>query len=381
MRKCLRILCLGLIAGLALSGCLHTEGIPYGSGRHAFIDKPLSESEWVEDLPIALTLHANFNVSRILVDIVKVPNDPAYHQVLEGEVVEITPGIYQSEIFWTPPDVGRYRLLGYSFTGYRINDMESGTTHTIHLTITEIPEEGRGGEGPRPTPLPTAPAAAPSQAPWVDLWADQYALTSGACTTLRWDAQRVEQLLLNGEAVAFNGSRQICPAADTTYTLHGSSTAGQAESAISISVSAPSAPPEPTSRPPDEPEAPAPPPADTSGPVLGVLQLSTARVFDNAACGDDSITLKIKVQDTGGVARVELHYRARTDSASGAWRVKPMSSGSGGNYSATLANADFISSLAAYTPGRVDVLVKAWDAAGNQSQSAQMSFETDYCLF
>ena len=379
MKKGFSILAVSLVSCLLLAGCgLDITGTGLPSGSRSFIDAPLSETEWVVGLPIAITTHANFDVSRILVNVTKEPNDPAFRQVLEIDIREVTPGIYQSDMYWTPDETGRYKLMAFSYTGSRFNDWDSWTTHTIYINVTEMPEDGRGGEAPSPTPLPTAPAAQSAQAPWVDLWADQYSLAAGACTTLRWDAQHVEQLLLNGEAVAFSGSRQVCPGANTTYTLRGSSAAGQAETSVAISVSVPAAPVEPP--PPQPPEPPAPPPADISGPTLGNLQLSAAKVFDNPACGADSVTLSIKVQDPGGIARVELHYRARTGSATGVWRVKNMSSGSGGNFTAVLSGPDFASSLAAYTPGRVDVLVKAWDSAGNLSQSAQLSFETDYCL-
>jgi hypothetical protein len=361
---------------LLFSGCgLHRggRGPDVNLDTRTYIDSPLSETEWQARRPIAITVHANFFVSRILVDIDKVPSDPDFHDVLEEGIEEITPGIYQANLYWTPPAEGKYRLAAYSYTGRRLNGYESWTTHSIILNV--VNEVGGGAE-PTPTPLPTAPAAGSATNPWIDLWADQYSLTLGSCTTLRWDALHVDQLLLNGEAVAFTGSRQICPVSTSAYTLRGISTDGTPEVSFVINVSAPSAPAEPAT-----PEPAAPAPADTTGPNLGGLQLSTAKVFDNASCGPDNITVTTLVQDTGGVSKIELHYHARTNSESGAWRVKNMTAGSGGNYYATLGIADFTASLLNFTPGRVDVLVKAWDSSGNVSQSVQMSFETDYCLF
>lgn len=366
---CVTILLLFSGCGLDTSG----RGPDVNLDTRTYIDSPLNKTEWQARRPIAISVHANFVVSRILVDVYSIPSDPLFHDVLEEPIEEITPGIYQANLYWIPPAAGRYRLMAYSYTGSRINGWESWTTHSIELNI--IDERG-GGEEPIPTPLPTSPAAESAPAPWIDLWADQYTLTSGTCTTLRWDSQHVDQLLLDGEAVAFTGSRQVCPGSARTYSLRGTSAAGEPEVAVTINVSAPAEPAQPPA-----PEPPEPAPADTSGPNLGGLQLSTAKVFDNAACGTDSITITVKVQDPGGISKVELHYRARTESTNGTWRVKNMSASGGGNYSANLSAADFSASLANYTPGRVDIQVKAWDNAGNMSQSTQMSFETDYCLF
>jgi hypothetical protein len=49
--------------------------------------------------------------------------------------------------------------------------------------------------------------------------ADDYQLTQGACTVLRWRAQGVAAVYLNGEGVAGEDTRSVCPPATTTYTL------------------------------------------------------------------------------------------------------------------------------------------------------------------
>lgn len=373
-KKCLSILIL-LTVCLFSTGCgLHTMGVGlWNTDKRSFIDAPLTETNWFIEIPIAITTHANFPVTKILVDISKVPSDPGFHDVLETSVEEIAPGLYQSDMFWTAREPGRYKLMAYSFTGGRINDWGSWTTHTIFLNI----NEGRGGSGePIPTPLPTSAAVESVPAPWIDLWADQYNLTAGACTSLRWDAQHVDTLLLDGDMVAFNGSRQVCPNETRTYSLRGISTSDQVEKTITINVTTPAEPAAPPTTAP-----PAPQPADTSGPSLTNLSLSAAKIFDNSACGPTSNTIFINAQDPSGIARVELNYRARNIKASGAWRVISMSSAGGSSYSAVLNISDLDASLSVDDPRDVDVFIKAWDAAGNMSQSGQVSFVTDYCLF
>ena len=364
-----------LFAAALITGCgLHATGLGnINPDTRTFIDAPLTETEWQARRPIAITVHANFEVSRILVDIVKEPSDPSFHETLETSIETIYPLLYQSNMYWSPPAAGRYRLMAYSFTGSRINPWESWTTHTIYLNIND--DHGGGSEA-TPAPLPTIEAGVTVLPPWIDLWADQYTLTSGSCTTLRWDSQRVDQLLLDGDAVAFSGSREVCPATTTTYTLRGTSSAGSVDYPITINISASTVPIEPSI-----PDAPVPAPLDTSGPTLGGMDLSVAKVFDNPACGPASITIAVNAQDSSGIARVELHYRARTESTTGAWRYKNMTALGSGNYTVELGIPEFSSSLSAFSPGRVDFLVRAWDNAGNMSEGVQMSIETAYCLF
>lgn len=181
----------------------------------------------------------------------------------------------------------------------------------------------------------------------------------------------MEQLLLEGEAVAFSGSREVCLSDSRTYTLRGISAAGQVEESLTLIVE----PATITVTPP--PEA----PPDTSAPTLTELALSTAVVFDNPSCGAISNTISVRAEDSGGIKKVELHYRARTSKTSGAWQVIGMAPTGKRSYTATLGSGELAASLSVFTPGNVDVLVKAWDEANNMSQSAQISYKTEICLF
>lgn len=368
MKKIRISLLISLVICLFLTGCpLRTSGVNIG---RTYIDSPLNETTWWTGAPLAISIHDDRNVyphmTKVKVIIDKVPYDASSRKIKESSVESISPHLYQAKIFWTPDEVGRYQLIASGYhDGRWEEDFERMTSIFINVEM-----GGRGGGEPATTPLPTM--AAPTRdaaAPWIDLWADQYSLTAGACTSLRWDAQHVDALLLDGEAVAFNGSRQVCPTASRTYTLRGTSASEQVETSVTITVTAP-----PTSAPP------APQPADTSGPTLTSPSLSAAKIFDNPACGPTSNTINITAQDPSGISRVELSYRARDVKATGSWRVISMSPGSGGKYSAVLSIGDLNASLNAPDPRTVDVIIKAWDGAGNISQSGQVSFLTDYCL-
>jgi hypothetical protein len=52
-----------------------------------------------------------------------------------------------------------------------------------------------------------------------DFSADAYQVAQDSCTTLRWRAQNVTAVYLNGEGVAGEATKSVCPKKTTTYTL------------------------------------------------------------------------------------------------------------------------------------------------------------------
>jgi hypothetical protein len=67
--------------------------------------------------------------------------------------------------------------------------------------------------------------------------ADAYQVTEGGCTTLHWRAQGVSAVYLNGEGVAGEDTRRVCPQATTTYTLRVVNTDGTSSSrSLTIAV-------------------------------------------------------------------------------------------------------------------------------------------------
>lgn len=53
----------------------------------------------------------------------------------------------------------------------------------------------------------------------IDFYADDYSVMKGQCTTLHWNVENIESVYLNGEGVTGQGSKQVCPEKETTYTL------------------------------------------------------------------------------------------------------------------------------------------------------------------
>jgi len=64
-----------------------------------------------------------------------------------------------------------------------------------------------------PTPTPTVGL------PDISFRADDYTITKGNCTWLRWDVENVREVYLDGEGVVGHDKRQVCPTNSTTYRL------------------------------------------------------------------------------------------------------------------------------------------------------------------
>jgi hypothetical protein len=70
-----------------------------------------------------------------------------------------------------------------------------------------------------PPPLPTSTPTSTPSPPGINFRADEYTITSGNCTWLRWDVDNVREVYLDGQGVVGHGQRQVCPSATTVYRL------------------------------------------------------------------------------------------------------------------------------------------------------------------
>jgi hypothetical protein len=92
---------------------------------------------------------------------------------------------------------------------------------------------------PTATSLPTPSAA-------ISFSADRTEIRPGECATLRWDVENVNAVFLGGEGVVGHGTRQVCPATTTTYTLRVERRdGGTEERRVTITVAAPPEVPRP----------------------------------------------------------------------------------------------------------------------------------------
>lgn len=78
------------------------------------------------------------------------------------------------------------------------------------------------GSQPTATPKPTAttkPTSGPPPAASIRFWADEYTITSGACTRLRWEVDNVREVYLDDEGRIGHDKQKVCPTATRTYVL------------------------------------------------------------------------------------------------------------------------------------------------------------------
>jgi hypothetical protein len=73
--------------------------------------------------------------------------------------------------------------------------------------------------------------------PEINFRADQTNITAGECTTLRWDVEYVQAVYLDGTGVTGHGTRRVCPAQTTTYTLRVVTADGDVYRTVTITVS------------------------------------------------------------------------------------------------------------------------------------------------
>jgi len=96
---------------------------------------------------------------------------------------------------------------------------------------------------PPPPPPPPAPAAVPS----VSLSANPPAVDAGKCTTLFWSSENASGASIDqgiGD-VGKSGSRQVCPAATTIYTVSAAGEGGSKTASTTVTVNPAPAPPPP----------------------------------------------------------------------------------------------------------------------------------------
>ena len=122
------------------------------------------------------------------------------------------------------------------------------------IYVDDLESVQAGSPAPATTPTSTPRAEPPSETPTpsasassVDFRADRTTLAAGECTTLRWDVENVREVYLDGGGVAGHGTREVCPSADTTYTLHVVLTDGSTtDRELTITVTGDGPPPAPS---------------------------------------------------------------------------------------------------------------------------------------
>jgi hypothetical protein len=91
----------------------------------------------------------------------------------------------------------------------------------IYIDLNTVPIINAQFIAPPPTAVPTpAPTATQAVTTTISFWADKEQIKLGKCTIIHWDVEGIKQVYFDGTGVTGHETRQVCPTADTTYTLH-----------------------------------------------------------------------------------------------------------------------------------------------------------------
>ncbi len=104
---------------------------------------------------------------------------------------------------------------------------------------------------PKPVPVvvpPPPPPPPPAPAPAVSLSANPPAIVAGKCTTLFWSSENASDASIDQGigGVAKSGSRQVCPASTTLYTIRATGEGGSNSASTTVTVNPP--PPAPATK-------------------------------------------------------------------------------------------------------------------------------------
>lgn len=181
-----------------------------------------------------------------------------------------------------------------------------------------------------------------------ELSADRAQIEQGECTTLRWDVEGAREVYVNGEGVAGHDSRQVCPGATTRYDLHVESDCGAVDRAVTVEVAVA-------------------PPSDTVGPTIGGIDTQPP---GDMLCEVSRIDVSTWiVDDISGVRNAELWVLYIPYGSVGVWDSVPMER-SGDWFSVSLSDLSY---------GTVTIFVRAWDNAGNASETEKRQITISLC--
>ncbi len=380
-----------------------------GRAPLVWIDAPGDGASVALGTSVAVMAHASSNLGRVSQMALLVNDVPVINLALAPMISGV-----EGRGTWTPIMSGTYNLQvrataadGSSATSASVSVLVSGAptpapllyaTHTPTPTFTPItplalpatrtptptftpitPLALPATRTPTPTFTPITPLALPAtrtpthtptptftRTPWppaqVNFRADNTSLTSGQCTTLRWDVEYAAVVYLDGSGVAGHGTRQVCPNSTTTYRLHVEAPSGNVDRQVTITVSVP---------------------ADTSGPTISNITESNDPIKWPPQCMPNQVTISAFVSDPSGVGMVKLNYRVVEGSRQGTWRSEGMSLTGTSIYATTIIASELQASLnpPVNKVSTLEYYIQAFDTKGNQSTSPTRTVRIDYCLY
>ncbi|MBU0490895.1 MAG: hypothetical protein KKA73_25800 [Chloroflexi bacterium] len=177
---------------------------------------------------------------------------------------------------WTASAGGTYTL---SATAYDADGQASAPAQ-VTITVQQSfagPSGGSSGSGTTPVSGGGGESGWPE--PVVDFRADRTSLQAGESTTLRWDAEYVQEVYLDGAPVVGHGTQNVSPAQTQTYVLHVVLPSGESQDyAVTIQVTGTT--------------------EQTAGPDLVVMELAVPATREN----DETIPFQAEILNAGDQA-------------------------------------------------------------------------------
>jgi outer membrane beta-barrel protein len=129
---------------------------------------------------------------------------------------------------------------------YIITEVFQETYHNLGATVGVTFAFG-GKSASEPAPVVVAKVDPPPAAPVVSFSADPATIQKGQCSNLTWTSSNASNVSIDPGvgSVPAVGSKQVCPASNTSYTITSSGPGGTRSASATVSVTEPPPPPPP----------------------------------------------------------------------------------------------------------------------------------------
>jgi len=214
---------------------------------------------------------------------------------------------------------------------------------------------------------PTKQASSPTQTatvPVVDLKlninVDNDYLFPGDCTILRWKAEDVDAVFLDGEIVDRENAREVCPTETTEYVLEGVQGEGKDTASVLVMVEQILG-------------------DDSTGPEVTDQVFVPNLINYGESCSDSSTIFTVKITDESDVLLASAFYRVTSGTETGEWLEVMLEENDTGLYTYSFTAADLEESLETITEGKLEFYVDAMDLLINETQTETGSIPIKPC--
>ena len=210
------------------------------------------------------------------------------------------------------------------------------------------------------TSSPTQTATVPAVDLKLNINVDNDYLFPGDCTILRWKAEDVDAVFLDGEIVDRENAREICPTETTEYVLEGVFGEGKDTASVLVMVEQMLG-------------------DDLTGPEVTEQVFVPKLINYGESCADSSSVLTVKITDESDVLLASVFYRVSSRTEIGEWLEVMLDENDAGLYTYTFSAADLEESVETITEGKLEYYVDAMDLLINETQTETGSIQIKPC--